>query len=190
MKKLEERDAQTIISRIEEFPSRRKLRPYDVIARAAETFSNAQRRGCDIDDLMPVLRERGITLARNTVRNYLSRALSEQRTMAKPSDAQHGTGALAPMEEGAPITTSSASPPPFTGVATAPQPPVSASHDPQQTQAASGAAPDPAPSPTPTPSVNQQSVVERARTRAREITPTSDLPTPGSFKIRPDTQDL
>jgi hypothetical protein len=190
MKKLDERDAQTIIARIAEFPSRHKLRPYDVIARAAETFSNAQRRGCDIDDLMPVLRDMGITLARNTVRNYLSRALSEQRRMTTPADAQHERVALAPAEERENVTKSSAPPPPSTAAATTPQPPVSADHTPQQTPAGKGAASDPAPGPTPTPSANQQSVLERARMRALESKPTHDLPTPGSFRIRPDTQDL
>jgi len=63
-------------SEFEHMPARKSLRPYDVIAQLAEPIASARSRGYDIDDITAILHKAGITLARNTVRTYLSRARS------------------------------------------------------------------------------------------------------------------
>jgi hypothetical protein len=184
MKKLDDHAAETLITRIEQFTPRPKLRPYDVIARAAETFSSAQNRGADIDDLMTFLDELGITLARNTVRNYLSRALAEQRNSKNSADAGRATRTRSTREQpenkaasAAPATHSCA-------------PAADEHHSPTANSANSSETLDTAAAvttPTPSPSL---SVLERARAHALESNRSNDLPTPGSFRIRPDTKDL
>jgi hypothetical protein len=74
MKKLDTQVLQKLKLRLEDLPPRKDLRPYDVIAELAETIADTRSRGYAIGDLVAVLAEAGITLSRNTVRNYLSRA--------------------------------------------------------------------------------------------------------------------
>jgi hypothetical protein len=74
MKKLDAQVLQKLKIRLEGLPPREHLRPYDVIAELAETITDTRSRGYDIGDLVAVLADAGITLSRNTVRNYLSRA--------------------------------------------------------------------------------------------------------------------
>jgi hypothetical protein len=65
---------QRLKAQLEHLPPRQTLQPYDVVAQLAETISSAQSRGYSIDDVVAMLNAAGIKLARNTVRNYLSRA--------------------------------------------------------------------------------------------------------------------
>jgi hypothetical protein len=95
MKKLDSHALQKLRTQLEELPPRQTLRPYDVIAHLAETITGAKARGYEIDDLISVLNTAGITLARNTVRNYLSRALAARRVRLQPSAAQSTTSAIA-----------------------------------------------------------------------------------------------
>jgi hypothetical protein len=53
-------------------PPREHLRPYDIVAEPADTVTATRLAEYDIRDLVAVLAESGIKLARNTVRNYLS----------------------------------------------------------------------------------------------------------------------
>jgi hypothetical protein len=85
MKKLDSDAFQKLKSQFEGLPPRQTLRPADVIAQLVETISGAQARGYEIDDVMAMLHAAGITLARNTVRNYLSRARAARRKRGKAS---------------------------------------------------------------------------------------------------------
>jgi hypothetical protein len=109
MKKLDSHALQKLRSQLEDLPPRQTLRPYDVIAQLAETITGVQARGYEIDDLVAVLNAAGITLARNTVRNYLSRALRERArnpvktavadVVRAPSGQDSGDGPAAPLPE-------------------------------------------------------------------------------------------
>lgn len=92
MKKLDTIALQELKTQLEELPTRQTLRPYDVIAQLADTISGVRNRGYDIDDLVAVLNNAGIALARNTVRNYLSKARNARGdvgpNVAKPSQAR------------------------------------------------------------------------------------------------------
>lgn len=85
-----------IKTHIAEWPQRKTLRPFDVIAQLAETIQSAKGRGYDIDDIMAILQKWDINLARSTVRTYLSRALAMQ--------AQHGTQTAAARRPEEPAT--------------------------------------------------------------------------------------
>jgi hypothetical protein len=80
MPRLDRQTIQKLKTRLDELPQREPLRPYDLIVQLAESFSAARTRGYDIGDLVQVLKEEGIHLTRNTVRNYLSRARATRPT--------------------------------------------------------------------------------------------------------------
>lgn len=86
MKKFDADAVQQLMARLEELPERRTLRPYDLIAQIEGQLSRVQGRGYDLDDLMAVLHEFGLELARSTVRNYLSRVRATHRKKPAPSE--------------------------------------------------------------------------------------------------------
>jgi hypothetical protein len=157
MKKLDATTLHTLKIRLGELPPLQRLRPYDVIAELADTMSEVRSRGYDLDDLVTLLTESGVTLSRNTIRNYLSRA-RRHRSQAARSDHYSSTptnnanGRQGSREEGETR-------------------PIAAGAPPSQPAA--------------------RSALELARARARDSTcpAQSDLPTPGSFRIRPDKVD-
>lgn len=91
MKKLNEEAIEQLSTRLKALPEQRKHGPFDVIVRLEHELSTAQGRGYDLDDLMTVLRESGIELARSTVRNYLSRARVQQRKRTRAAQDSAST---------------------------------------------------------------------------------------------------
>lgn len=74
MKKPDTTTLQNVIARLEALPDRPRLSTYDLIAQLSTTISKTTGRGYDIDDIVTILRESGVKLARSTVRSYMSRA--------------------------------------------------------------------------------------------------------------------
>jgi biotin carboxyl carrier protein len=117
MKKFDTNTADELVTRLREKPARQTLTPFELIKRIHEQLSSAQGRAIDLDELMGELRDAGLTLKRNTVRNYLSRARAAQRNRT-----QHAQMASAPLT----ASNQAASPKPIGSAPFAPSPPPAA----------------------------------------------------------------
>jgi hypothetical protein len=117
MKKFDPNTADELVTRLLEKPARQTLTPFELIKRIHEQLSSAQERAIDLDELMGELRDAGLTLKRNTVRNYLSRARAAQRKRT-----QHAQMASTPLT----ASNQTASPKPIASAPFAPSPPPAA----------------------------------------------------------------
>jgi hypothetical protein len=118
MTKIDTNTVARIKQRLEALPPRQPMRPYDLIAQLTDSVSDSLERGYDIDQLMSLLEEEGIKLARNTVRNYLSRAKKDRAgpgangaTEAASKAASLTDTETAPQGSAAPTKTSTPTPP-------------------------------------------------------------------------------
>jgi hypothetical protein len=100
MRKLDTNTLDALKARLDELPVRHRLRPFELIAQLSETLATARSRGYDLDDLVALLAEAGVTLSRNTVRNYLSRARRQVTHARGTSETPSGQLQPRPKEDG------------------------------------------------------------------------------------------
>jgi hypothetical protein len=92
MNKVTQQTRDQLRSHVGELPTVRKIRPYDIVMTITDELEQARKRGYSLDDLVEILRSEGVTITRNTLRNYISRARSVSRKAATTASSERTVG--------------------------------------------------------------------------------------------------